>query len=178
MRITVIESSPHRNGSSNMLAGEFIRGAEEAGHQVAVLDAAHPGIAPCRGCDSCGMSGSCAIRDGMGEIREALLSSDMVVLVTPLYYFGVSAQLKSVIDRFYAFNGQLSSKHLRSALIVAAWDSNDWTMTDVSTHYVTLCRYLHFEDMGQVLGTGCGSPSMTQRSPHMREAYELGRNLS
>lgn len=178
MRIVVIEGSPHKRGSSNMLAGEFIRGAEEAGHTVVVFDAAYMGIAPCNGCDSCNMSGPCVHRDGMGAIREALLSSDMVVLVTPLYYFGVCSQLKAVIDRFYAFNGRISSRHLRSALIVAAWDSNDWTMTDVSAHYRTLCRYLNLRDEGMVLGTGCGTPSMTQRSPHMAEAYELGRNLS
>lgn len=178
MRIVVIEGSPHREGSSNMLAGEFIRGAKEAGHTVTVFDAVHSRIGPCRGCDACGMSGPCIQKDDMAGIREALLSSDMVVLVTPLYYFGVSAQLKAVIDRFYAFNGQLTSRHLRSALIVAAWNSDGWTMSDVSAHYDTLCRYLGFRDEGRVLATGCGTPSMTSRSRFMRGAYELGRGLS
>lgn len=177
MRITVIEGSPHREGSSNMLAKEFIRGAEEAGHEVRVFDAAHSKIGPCRGCDACGMSGPCVQKDDMTAIRESLLDSDMVVFVSPLYYFGLSAQIKTVIDRFYAFNGQLSSKHLRSALIVAAWDSNDWTMRDVEAHYDTLCRYLGFRDEGKVLGTGCGTPGMTSRSRFMKDAYELGRNL-
>lgn len=178
MRITVIEGSPHRDGSSNALAAEFVRGAEEAGHRVTVFDAAHSKIGPCRGCDACGMSGPCVQRDDMAAIREALLSSDMVVFVTPLYYFGVSAQIKAVIDRFYAFNGQLTSRRLKVALIVAAWNSDDWTMADVSAHYRTLCRYLHMEDMGQILATGCGTPGMTRGSRFMRDAYELGRGLS
>ncbi len=177
MRVLVIEGSPHRNGSSNALAGEFVRGAREAGHDVTVFDAAHADIRPCRGCDACGMSGPCAQKDDMVGLREQILGSDMIVLVSPLYYFGVSAQLKAVIDRFYAFNGQLTSRHLKSALIVAAWDSNDWTMKDVLAHYRTLCRYLHFDNQGEVLGTGCGTPSMTSHSKFMKDAYELGKGL-
>ena len=113
----------------------------------------------------------------MTAIREALLDSDMVVFVTPLYYFGMSAQIKAVVDRFYAFNGQLMSRHLKAALICAAWNSDDWTMRDVSSHYGTICRYLGFEDVGQVLAVGCGTPGMTSRSPFMREAFELGSGL-
>lgn len=178
MRVVVIEGSPHRDGSSNALAAEFIRGAEEAGHLVTVFDTVHSRIGLCRGYDACGMCGPCVQRDDMGPIRDALLSSDMVVFVTPLYYFGVSAQMKAVIDRFYAFNGQLTSKRLKAALIVAAWNSDSWTMTDVSNHYLTLCRYLCMEDMGQILATGCGTPSVTRRSGFMRDAYEFGRGLS
>ena len=84
MRILMIEGSPHREGSSNMLAGEFARGAREAGHSVEVFDAAHADIRPCRGCDVCGMSGPCAIKDDMPGLRERILGSDMVVFVTPL----------------------------------------------------------------------------------------------
>lgn len=177
MRIVVIEGSPHRDGSSNMLAREFIRGAEGEGHTVRVFDAAHSRICPCRGCDVCGMSGPCVQKDDMAAIREALLDSDMVVFVTPLYYFGMSAQIKAVIDRFYAFNGQLMSRHLKAALICAAWNSDDWTMRDVSSHYGTICRYLGFEDVGQILAVGCGTPGMTEHSPFLREAFELGSGL-
>ena len=177
MRITVIRGSPHRHGSSNMLADSFVRGAEEAGHEVVEFDAAHSDINPCRGCDHCGMNGDCAIRDDMPEVRDMLLGSDMVMFVTPLYYFGVSAQLKMVIDRFYSYTTRLSGKHLRSALIAAAWDSNDWTMRDLENHYLTLCRYMNFRDEGTILGTGCGTPQMTERSGFCERAYQLGRSL-
>lgn len=177
MRVLVLEGSPHRNGSSNMLASEFARGAKEAGHEVTVFDAAHSSIGPCRGCDACGMRGPCVQKDDMQRLRDELLDADMVVFVSPLYYFGLSAQIKAAIDRFYAFNGQLASKHMRAALIVAAWNSDDWTMTDVSAHYRTLCRYLNFRDCGQILATGCGTPGMTSRSRFMGEAYRLGREL-
>lgn len=62
MKILVLESSPNRHGSSNMLAGEFIRGAEEVGHRVQVVDVAHADIHPCSGCVACGYEGPCARR--------------------------------------------------------------------------------------------------------------------
>ena len=102
MKILVIESSPHKHGSSNLLAAEFRRGAEEAGHDVTVFDAGHTKLNPCLGCGACGMSGPCVQKDDMTVLREQLLDSDMAVFVTPLYYFGFSAQLKTVIDRFTA----------------------------------------------------------------------------
>lgn len=177
MRILMIEGSPHRHGSSNLLADSFRRGAEEAGHTVEVFDAAHSDIHPCMGCDRCGMSGPCAFDDDFPALREALLETDMVVFVTPLYYFGMSAQLKAVIDRFYAFNGRLTSKHLKSALIVAAWDREDWIMEALVAHYRTICRYLGMDNQGEVLGKGCGTVSMTSSSGYPAEALAFGRSL-
>lgn len=72
--------------------------------------------------------------------------------------------------------GQLSSHKLKMALI-AAWDSNDWTMKDLSAHDQPLCRYMNFRDQGMILGTGCGSVSMTKRSPCLNQAYNLGKSL-
>ncbi len=160
-----------------MLAKQFIKGARESGHTVAEIDAAHMNIHPCLGCEHCGMDGSCAQKDDMRQIRDALLSSDMAVFVTPMYYFGMSAQLKMVIDRFYSFTMKLSAKHLKTALITAAWDSDSDVMPCLAEHYKKLCRYMNFTDCGQILGTGCGTPSMTKASRHMDEAYRLGKSL-
>lgn len=178
MKILVIESSPHRPSSSNTLAEEFIRGAKESGHEVEVFDCAHADVRPCLGCGTCGMSGPCVQRDDMTlTLRDKLLECDMAVFVTPLYYYNVSSQLKHVIDRFYSFTGELTARHLKTAFIVASWDDNDWTMSVVKAYYATLCRYMDFDDCGAVYGTGCGSVGMTKRSGHMREAYELGKDL-
>lgn len=177
MRILMIESSPHQHGSSNLLAERFMEGAKEAGHQVEVFDAARANLHPCLGCDVCGMAGPCVQKDDMAILRDKLLESDMAVFVTPLYYFGMSAQLKTVVDRFYSFTGALSSRKLKTALIAAAWDSNDWTIQDLSAHYHTLCRYMNFRDQGMILGTGCGSVSMTKSGTFPRKAYQLGKSL-
>lgn len=177
MKVLVIESSPHKQGSSNLLAEEFIRGAKEAGHDVTVFDAGHTKINPCVGCGACGMSGPCMQKDDMAVLREQLLDSDMTVFVSPLYYFGFSAQLKTVIDRFYSFNGLLTEKRLKTALIVSAWDNNSWTMQDVKAHYETLCRYLNFQNQGEILGVGCGTVQMTKRTQFPKEAYLMGKRI-
>ncbi len=177
MKIIVLEGSPHKNGSSNMLAGQFIKGAEDAGHTVSILDVAHMDMHPCMGCGHCGMNGECVYTDGNASIRDALLGADMVVFVTPIYYFGMSAQLKMVIDRFYSYTIKLSAKGLKSALITASWDSDADVMPYTAEHYKKLCKYMNFTNCGMVLGTGCGSPEMTKDSVHMQEAYNFGKSL-
>ena len=177
MKIVVLEGSPNQNGSSNLLAGAFIRGAQEAGHAVEVIDAAHSKIHPCTGCIHCGYEGPCVQKDDMETIRTQILGADMVVFVTPLYYYGMSAQLKTLIDRFCAFNSSIQSRHMKSAILAAAWNSDSWTFEALEAHYQTLVRYLNLRDVGAVWGKGCGTPSMTRRSKYPQQAYELGRDL-
>ena len=113
----------------------------------------------------------------MGAVRSSLLAADMVVLATPLYYYGMSAQLKTVVDRFCSFNASLTARHLKSALLAVAWNADDWTFEALAAHYRTLVRYLQMDDCGMVLGRGCGTPAMTRRSEAVKEAYGLGRGL-
>ena len=177
MKIVVLEGSPNKKGSSNLLAEEFIRGAGEAGHSVEIIDAAHADLHPCIGCVRCGYEGPCVQKDDMEKFRRQILDADMVVFVTPLYYYGMSAQLKRLVDRFCAINSSITRRHMKSALLCAAWNNDDWTFEALEVHYRTLVRYLNLADMGMVLGGGCGTPSMTAQSPYPQLAYELGRGL-
>ena len=177
MKIILLEGSPNKHGSSNMLAEHFKRGAEEAGHSVEIIDTAHADIHPCTGCIHCGYEGPCAQKDDVGQIRKKILDADMLVFATPLYYYGMSAQLKTMIDRFCAFNSSIQRRHMKSALLTAAWNSDDWTFEALEAHYKTLVRYLNLQDMGMVLGYGCGTPSMTERSAFPKQAYLLGKRL-
>ncbi|MFQ6795106.1 MAG: flavodoxin family protein [Thomasclavelia sp.] len=177
MKILVLQGSPHKQGSSNLLASEFIKGAKENNHQVEIFDVAHANLHPCLGCDYCNMSGPCVQKDDMSELKEKIIDSDVLVFVTPLYYFGMSAQLKIMVDRFYSFNGYLTSLHKKAVLIGAAWNSASDTMDDLASHYQTICDYLSFDNLGMVLGLGCGTVSMTQRTKYMDEAYRLGKSI-
>ena len=177
MKIVVLMGSPNRNGSTGILVESFKRGAEETGHSVEVMDVCHAYIHPCIGCVKCGYEGPCVQKDDVEMIRKKLLASDMVVFATPLYYYGMSAQLKTVVDRFCAYNSSLNSKHMKSALLTVAWNADDWTFEALTAHYKTLVRYIHFQDMGMVLGYGCGTPAMTKRSRYPQEAFMLGRSL-
>ena len=177
MKIILLEGSPNKHGSSNMLAEHFKRGAEEAGHSVEIIDTAHADIHPCTGCIHCGYEGPCVQKDDVEQIRKKILDADMLVFVTPLYYYGMSAQLKTMIDRFCAFNSSIQRRHMKSALLTAAWNSDDWTFEALEAHYKTLVRYLNLQDMGMVLGYGCRTPSMTERSAFPKQAYLLGKRL-
>lgn len=177
MNIIVLQGSPNREGSTRIMVDAFADGASMAGHQVEIVDVARLNIRPCTGCVKCGYEGPCVQRDAMGELREKILASDMIVFATPLYYFGMSAQLKTIVDRFCSFNSSLSSKRMKSALLAVAWDSDDWTFEALTTHYRTLVRYLDFSNQGMVLGYGCGTPSLTMNSSYVEQARELGRSL-
>ena len=113
----------------------------------------------------------------METIRGKILVADMMIFVTPLYYYGMSAQLKILVDRFCAFNSSIQRKHMKSALLTVAWNSDDWTFDALEAHYKTLVRYLNLEDTGMVLGYGCGTPSMTKHSSYPQKAYALAKQL-
>ena len=177
MKILVLKGSPNINGSTNMLADSFSKGANEAGHEIVEIDAAHADISPCIGCVNCGYEGECVLHDDMDKFRTEILSSDMLVFATPLYYYGMSAQLKILIDRFCSRNFSIQQKHFKSALLTVAYNSDDWTFDALEAHYDTLLRYLNLEDKGRILGYGCGTPSMTKFSKYPQKAYELGKSL-
>lgn len=174
MKIVVLMGSPNNDGSSAYLAESFIRGAQEQGHTVKRIDAAHVKVSPCAGYIACGYEGPCVQKDDMEKIKPEILDADMLVFATPLYYYGMSAQLKTLIDRFCAFNGSIQRKHMKSALLSVAWNNDDWTFEALETHYRTLVKYLYLEDCGMVLGKGCGTLPMTKQSQYPEQAYRLG----
>ena len=101
----------------------------------------------------------------------------MLVFATPLYYYAMSAQLKTVIDRFCSYNSSITRKHMKSALLAVAWNSDSWTFEALESYYKTLVRYLNLQNQGMILGRGCGTPSMTQHSQFPQQAYTLGNRL-
>lgn len=177
MKIVILLGSSNRNGSTHLLAECFRQGAQEAGHTVEIIDVAHADIHPCTGCIHCGYEGPCSQKDDVEGIRAKILDADMMVFATPLYYYGMSAQLKALVDRFCAFNSSIQGKRMKTALLTVAWNGDYWTFDALEAHYKTLVRYLNLEDMGMVLGYGCGTPSMTKHSAYPQEAYQLGNRL-
>lgn len=177
MKIVILQGSPNADGSMAMLCEAFASGARSAGHEVSRVDVAQADVAPCTGCVACGYEGPCAQHDGMDALRREILSADMLVLATPLYYYGMSAQLKIVVDRFCSANGSITAKRMKCALLAVAWNADGWTFDALEAHYRTLVRYLHMEDVGMVLGYGCGTPGMTQRTRYPQAAYDLGASL-
>lgn len=179
MKITVLTGSPHENGTSSLLADKFIEGAKAAGHDVFRFDAAFEKISPCLGCDRCGMgSNPCVQDDSMNKLNGELLSADLVVFVTPLYWFGMSAQIKTVIDRFYANSSRLRGSHKKAMLMATSADASDWTMKALTLHYTTVLKYLKWSDAGILLAMGVSKRSDIERTDYPKRAYKMGSDLN
>ena len=177
MKILVITGSPRKNGNSNHLAGEFIRGAREAGHAIERFDAGNANVHPCTGCNTCGMDGPCVFKDDFLKVRGHILDANMVVFATPMYYFGISAQLKAVIDRFYAINGKIHT-YKKSALLMTYANTSERNARPIHAHYEELLHYLGWEDVGRVIAPGVWTEGSIKGTEYPRKAYELGRNLA
>ncbi len=176
MKIAVITGSPHKNGTTALLADRFIEGARSKGHEIYRFDAAFRSIHPCLGCDACGMSGPCVQKDDIeGEAVNKFVEADLIALVSPVYYFGMTSQIKTVIDRFYSRTYNISSK--QSVLLTAAGSDNDLTMRSIIKHYETLAGYMRWRDRGRVLAAGCSTREDAAGKGYADEAFRLGQSV-
>ena len=177
MKIVVLTGSPRRNGNTNYLADRFIAGAQEKGHSVFRFDCAAHKVNGCMACNRCGMDGDCVLKDDFSIVRPHLLEADMVVFVTPMFYFGFSAQIKSVIDRFYAINGRIKGAPKKTAFLMAYANSAHKDAEAMRVHYSTLADYLGWRDMGSVIAPGVWTAGSIRNTTYGEEAYRLGRSL-
>ena len=178
MKITVITGSPHKNGTSNYMADEFIRGAKENGHEIYRFDSAHTDIKNCIGCNACGMGTKpCIHKDDFVELREHLLNSDVIVFVTPMYYFGMSSTLKKVIDRFYSIDPQLKSKQNKAVLISVQHSPVSVVKEPLTQHYQAILSWLNMENAGIINAIGIENVEQLKTTPYPTQAYELGKSL-
>lgn len=176
MKILVITGSPRKNGNSNTLADNFIKGAEEAGHSVVRFDAAFKNVHPCVACNKCGMNGECVFKDDFEFVKANIVDADCVVFATPMYYFGISAQLKAVIDRFYAINGKIHVSK-KGVLLMTYADTSERTAQPIISHYETLLRYLGWMDAGKIIASGVWNAGDVNNTQYTQKAYELGENI-
>lgn len=178
MRILMITGSPRTNGTSNVLSAAFCQGAKEAGHEVIRFDAAKMDVHPCIACMQCVKEGGiCTFDDDMTLIYPELDRSDVIVFVSPVYYYDVTAQLKTVIDRFYSVHGKLKQKRKKAIMISVCGDSSDWTMDAARIHFTGICRNLGWEETARLLALGYYEPHEITNSDWPQKAYLLGKNL-
>lgn len=176
MKILVLTGSPRKNGNSNTLADNFIKGAQEQGHEIVRFDAAEKNVHPCIACNSCGMDGPCVFKDDFEFVREHIIKADLVVFATLMYYFGFSSQLKAVIDRFYAINGQIHV-HKKAVLLMTYANNSREDERPIMTHYEQLLSYLGWEDAGRVIASGAWVTGSVKGTKYPAMAYELGKNV-
>ena len=178
MKITVITGSPRKNGTSNYMADEFIRGAKENGHEIFRFDSAHSDIKNCLGCNACAMgSRPCIHKDDFVELREHLLNSDVIIFVTPIYYFGMTSTIKKVIDRFYSIDPQLKEKSNKGVLISVQHSPVEVVNDSLNQQYSAILNWLNMENAGIINAIGIESVEQLRKTEYPNKAYELGKSL-
>lgn len=173
-KILILEGSPQLNGNS-CIFDEFARGAEAADCTVEKIPVARKRIGGCLGCNAYYKNGGvCVQKDDMEEIREKMLAADTIVLASPIYFYSMTAQLKAVIDRSYAFFSQLAGKTFYFIISCAAPDEALTETMQAALRGFTCCIPDSIED-GVILGTGASDAGDIRNSPAMARAYETGR---
>ena len=127
MKVLVLQGSPRLNGNTAQMVAAFREGAESAGHRVDVVDVCKKKIAGCLACEYCHTKGKgqCVQKDDMQEVYPLLDAAEMLVIASPIYYHGISGQLKCVIDRFYAAAYPAKPPMLKkAAMILSSGDAN------------------------------------------------------
>lgn len=177
-KILVLSASPRKGGNSDLLCDQFIKGAEEAGHQVEKIFLRDKKIGYCVACDACKSNeGICAQKDDMAEILRSMVSSDVIVMATPVYFYTMNAQMKTLIDRTVAKYTDIRDKEFY--FIVAAADN------DVNAMQRTIESFRGFTDgclegaveKGIVYGTGAWKKGDIRDKAAFIQAYEMGKNV-
>ncbi|NIQ37747.1 MAG: flavodoxin family protein [Proteobacteria bacterium] len=102
MRVLGLFCSPRKRGNTDLLLDQFLKGAKEAGAETEKIHVCRIQIAPCNGCGACEKTGQCAIEDQMCGVYDRIDAADAIVLASPVYFYNVTAQCKTLIDRCQA----------------------------------------------------------------------------
>ncbi|MCR4951887.1 MAG: flavodoxin family protein [Solobacterium sp.] len=171
MKIVVLNGSPHPKGATADMVNAFKAGAEEAGHEVNVIACAFKNVKGCLGCDYCREhEGTCVQKDDMQEIYPEILSADMVVFASPIYYFTLSAQLQAVIHRTYAIDIPKNVK--KTALILSSGDAFVYGPA-ITQYYQSIVEYWKVENAGIFTANGDQNHSEEKR----QQLYRFGAAL-
>ena len=176
MKVLAISSSPRKGGNSDVLCDEFLKGAAENGHEVQKIRLAEKKIAPCLACYGCTDSHVCVRRDDMAEVLEALKAADVIVLASPVYFYGISAQLKAVIDRLHTpMRNSFPIKKLALILVGAA--TLPEMFDAIKVQYKLALNFFGLEDAGTVLVRGAREKGDVKNTDGLKNAYNLGSSM-
>jgi multimeric flavodoxin WrbA len=175
-KVLILSSSPRKKGNSNALFDRFMEGAIEAKHQVEKVVLADKKINYCTGCYACRGNGRCAQKDDMAQILDSMIEADVIVMATPVYFYTMCAQMKTVIDRTVARYTKINNKHFY--FIVAAADSNKAALERTIEGFRGFTSCLPgAKEKGIVYGAGAWEIGDILQSRAMKQAYEMGKAL-
>lgn len=175
-KVLILSGSPRKNGNSDLLCDEFMKGASEAGHEVEKIRVQEKNIGYCMACYACRGTGNCAIKDDMADILQKMIDCDVMVLASPVYFYSIDAQLKTVIDRSVARWTEVKNKEFY--YIVTAADA------ELEAARTTIDCFRGYADcvdgakeMGIIYGMGAYEKGEILGTNAMTEAYKMGKNV-
>ena len=176
MKVLVISGSPRIDGNSDVLCDQFIKGAKQAGHETDKINLSKKKLSPCFACYSCRNDGVCIQKDDMAEILEKLVSADIIVLSTPVYFYSMDAQMKMFIDRCIPRYREIKNKDFY--FIITAADPQHEAIDGTMEGFRGYTRCLPgAKEKGIIYGTGAWEKGDILGLPVMQEAYEMGKSI-
>lgn len=175
--VLVISSTLRKNGNSEVLAKEFLRGAKDAGHNVEFVTLQDREIKFCKGCFACQKLGSCVIKDDSNEIVEKMKDADVIAFASPIYYYEMAGQLKTLLDRANAL--YTSDYKFRDIYFLATAADGSSHAADIAANGIKgwVACFANVQLKGVILGAGAGAVGDIQNNPAMVQAYETGKGV-
>ncbi len=171
-KVCILSSSPRKGGNSDLLCDQFMKGALEAGHEVTKIQLADKKINFCTACYVC-KDGVCPQKDDVAPILETMMSADVIVLATPVYFYTMCAQLKTLIDRTVAIYPRLTNKQFYYIMTMADDDATMFKGTLEALRGFLAC-YDGSEEAGMVCALKVYEKGEVRDTPFWNEAYQLG----
>lgn len=175
--VLILSGSPRKGGNSDLLCDRFLAGASEAGNRVEKIRLAEKTINYCTGCGACFEKKMvCSQKDDMAEVLEKMVAADVIVMATPVYFYTMNGQMKTLIDR--TCPGYTLIKDKDFYFILAAADTNKAAMDRAVEGFRAFTSCLvNVHENGVVYGLGAWNIGDIEQSPAMAQAFELGRNV-
>ena len=176
-KVLIISSSPRRGGNSETLAEAFAKGASESGNTVETVLLREKSYSFCRDCFACQKTGRCAIGDDAVEIVSKMHDSDVLVFATPVYYYSVSGQLKTMLDRANPLFGTDYSFKSVYLLAAAAEDEAQTAEGTVKAVQGWVDCFDRAELSGVIFAGGVNDVGDIIGHKALTCAYESGKNI-
>jgi multimeric flavodoxin WrbA len=176
-KIVVISSTLRRGGNSEILAEEFANGASDAGNDVEVINLKGLNLKFCVGCMYCQDHDSCVLNDDMNDILSKIQTADVLVFATPIYYYSVSGQLKTFLDRLnplYVRNNNFEEVYLLATCADSEKSALNGAIKDIEG-WVSCFDGVQLK--GVIYGTDATDAGDIQKTDKPRLAYEMGKNV-
>ena len=176
MKVVVISSSPRRHGNSDLLCDEFIKGALESNHTVEKIFLKEKKINYCTGCGYCYNEKKCVQKDDMADILQKMVDADVIVFASPIYFYTMCGQLKTMIDRCCARYEEMINK--KFYYILTAADSSKKAIDKAVVEFEGFLDCLNNPEVkGTICGVGVWEKGDVSGKTMMTDAYEMGKNI-